>query len=537
MLRSLPTLAGVASGLRFVMGLRSFLRDPVTVDEALSTLRHRLGHREDDFLALAREAIYDYPQSPYLPLLRMAGCEPGDLERLVHGEGLEEALRALYRQGVYLTVAECRGQPVVRGSLTLPFEPAHLQSPFQGQYVEARRPGTRSQGRTARIDLATCRERGMNRILHLYARDGFGWSQGLLTVPGSYALMTLLEYAAAGEPFARWFSPVDPEAPGLDPQYRWSGRLLHWSGLAAGVRIPAAAYVPMADMTPAVRWMERVLRAVGTPHIHTTVSLGVRLCEAAAAAGIEIAGAQFSVSGEPATPQRMAAFHRAGVEAVPSYGSTETGNIARGCLAPQQADEMHFMADAQAFIQVGGQDSRGGLPAGALLFSSLRATAPLILLNVSIGDAAVVSQRPCGCPLEQLGWTAHLHTIRSFEKLTAGGMTFLDTDVVRVLEEQLPARFGGGPTDYQLVETESEGGGSRIRLVVHPRLGPMDEPGVADAFLEAIGRGTGAERVAELMWRGAGLLTVVREPPRVTESGKILHLLSERPTPSLTAAR
>ncbi len=71
-----------------------------------------------------------------------------------------------------------------------------------------------------------------------------------------------------------------------------------------------------------------------------------------------------------------------------------------------------------------------------------------------MGDQAVVSERACGCPYQQLGWTTHLHGIRSFEKLTAAGMTFLDTDVIRVLEEVLPGRFGGIPSDYQLVEEE-----------------------------------------------------------------------------------
>ena len=54
--------------------------------------------------------------------------------------------------------------------------------------------------------------------------------------------------------------------------------------------------------------------------------------------------------------------------------------------------------------------------------------------------------------------TLAFHTIRSHEKLTAGGMTLLDTDVIRLLDEVLPARFGGAPTDYQLVEHESDDG-------------------------------------------------------------------------------
>jgi hypothetical protein len=88
----------------------------------------------------------------------------------------------------------------------------------------------------------------------------------------------------------------------------------------------------------------------------------------------------------------------------------------------------------------------------------------------------VLSQRRRGCPLEQLGWTTHLHSIRSFEKLTAAGMTFLDTDVIQVLAEVLPARFGGGPTDYQRVEQEQSDGRPTIRLLVHPGLGPLDAP-------------------------------------------------------------
>jgi hypothetical protein len=47
---------------------------------------------------------------------------------------------------------------------------------------------------------------------------------------------------------------------------------------------------------------------------------------------------------------------------------------------------------------------------------------------------------------------------------------------------------------------------------------------VAEAFLEAIGGGTGAERVMGLMWREAGLLQVERRAPLATRSGKVLHL-------------
>jgi hypothetical protein len=57
---------------------------------------------------------------------------------------------------------------------------------------------------------------------------------------------------------------------------------------------------------------------------------------------------------------------------------------------------------------------------------------------------------------------------------------------------------------------------------------------VAQAFLDGIGRGSGAARVMTLQWRAAGLLRVERRVPLTTASGKILHLHQERrpvPTP------
>ena len=47
---------------------------------------------------------------------------------------------------------------------------------------------------------------------------------------------------------------------------------------------------------------------------------------------------------------------------------------------------------------------------------------------------------------------------------------------------------------------------------------------MADVFLSEIGRGPGPERVMELQWRGAHLLTVDRQAPYTNSIGKIRHL-------------
>ena len=154
---------------------------------------------------------------------------------------------------------------------------------------------------------------------------------------------------------------------------------------------------------------------------------------------------------------------------------------------------------------------------------SLRATAPLILLNASLGDQAIMGARPCGCPLEALGWTTHLHAVGSDQKVTAGGMAFLDGDLLPVLEKTLPARLGGGPLDYQLVEEETADGGPRLRLLVDPRVGPLDPALVAEVFFTAIARGKGAERVMSLAWQDGDILRVERRAPELC-GGKIRHL-------------
>jgi hypothetical protein len=113
-------------------------------------------------------------------------------------------------------------------------------------------------------------------------------------------------------------------------------------------------------------------------------------------------------------------------------------------------------------------------------------------------------------------------------------MTFYDVDVVKILEHVLPQRFGGGPTDYQLVEEETAAGAPVVRLLVHPAVGSLDSARVAEAFLDAIGGGSDAERIMGTLWRSAGLLRVERRPPVPAASGKILHLHVDRrgPPPS-----
>jgi hypothetical protein len=110
-------------------------------------------------------------------------------------------------------------------------------------------------------------------------------------------------------------------------------------------------------------------------------------------------------------------------------------------------------------------------------------------------------------------------------------MTFYDSELCRVLEEVLPASFGGGPLDYQLVEEEARTGTPVLSLVVDPAVGPLHQDRVIETFLDAIGGGQELKRVMVEAWRDGRYVRLVRRRVAMGRSGKIQHLHSERRAP------
>jgi hypothetical protein len=451
----------------------------------------------------------------------------------VRADGIEGALQTLLRQGVYLTVDEFKGRtPVVRGSAVVTANPDSLRNPLARSHIPARTGGSRSRGTPLIFDLDFVRGCGTNCSLALEAHGGRNWSNADWETPGAGARFRLLKYSSFGEPPARWFTQVDPDEPGLDPVFRLSERAMRFGSSLAGRRLPAPEYVPLDDPIPIARWMRESLRAGRTPHLFTFVSSAVRLAGAARESGYDLTGAMITVAGEPVTRTRLDAIAASGARALPRYGSMECGPIGYGCISPHAPDDVHLQHDLHALIQAG--EGHPLLPSDGLLITSLHSASPFTLLNVSMGDRATISSRTCDCPMHQLGFSTHLHDIRSFEKLTAGGMTFLDGDVVVVLERTLPDRFGGTPTHYQLLEDEGSGGEPRLRLLVHPSIGEVDRAAVENVFLDAIGSLSPVHRTMESLWRSAGFFTVERRAPLVTAAGKILHVHSQRPAAGKT---
>lgn len=513
----------LAAGAQFFLRLPAYLRRPLTIEQARASLADRLGGRNEAFVDRLRRDVFAKPAGPYAKLLRHAGCELGDLEASVAKDGLEDTLTRLFHAGVYLTVDEFKGRkPAKRGSLTVEARPELLQSPRAALHLPARSGGSRGQGTPVLTDLAFIRTCAGNAAIALASRGGLDWVKADWESPGAGLRFRTVKYAGFGKPTAATFSQIDPAS--VEPYYLWNLRLLRWAGALAGRPIPWPTFAPLSNPAPLADWLVRTLRSGGTPHVFTFPGSAVILAQWAKQHGYDISGAWFTISGEPITAARLRTIRSAGCHVIPRYGTLESGAIGYGCLHSAHADDLHVLTDMHALIHAGERGADAGLPPKALLMTALHPRSPFVMLNLSMGDQAEMGARKCGCPLEAEGWERRIWNIRSFEKLTCGAVTFDGAVLIPVLEERLPARFGGAPTDYQLAEAQQDDGEPVLELVVHPRVGRLDPAEVSEEFLAALSARSASDGVMIRRWRDAGTLRVVRREPSTTRSGKISYL-------------
>jgi len=525
------TGSDIVAGIRFLLTLPSLLRNPVSFSEASEVLSIRLNNRKTDFLDLVRRAIFSQPQNPYRKLLKNAGCSYEDLCHSVERQGLEETLLSLYREGVFLTVNEFKGRiQVKRGQTVVDVNPSLLKNPHSSQHIQAQSSGSSGRSVPVLINLDYVRDRAVNHRLALESREGRDWIHAVWGIPGNTDIVRILELCAMGKTPKCWFSQVDFRSPELHPRYRWSARVMRWIGRTWGVRIPAPKFVPLEDPSPIIEWAIKARLRGQTPHIITWASPAVRICVKAMELGASLSGVRFSIGGEPVTRSKMETIHRSGATAVPRFMAMECGYVAYGCLHPTEPDDLHLFDDMHAVIQAENRAPgiENPIPPGGLLLSSLRPTAPFVLLNVSLGDQAQQATGQCGCSLEKLGWNKRIRQVRSFERVTTGGMTFLHQDIIDVMERILPGQFGGSMFDYQLVEEESPEGEPKLKIRVNPSLGPLDSQRIKNAFLQGVGSGSGAERAMSLQWKRSGFLAVERAVPEIGPSGKLMPLLKSQ---------
>jgi hypothetical protein len=532
-----PSLSAEARTFaRYARELPRFLRGHVGPEEARARIERHLRLREQNFLRILREGMYGNPVSPYPALLAAAGVEAGDVEQMVADSGLEAALARLRDAGVYVTLDEFKGnRPIERPGVSLPAGGRRFENPMATEHLTNSTSGSGGRARRVAVDLDMLEHEAAYHSLFL---DAFGLRGRPFAVwrvipPSASGVNNCFRAMKVGERPERWFNPHRAGRDAESLKFGFFTLFTVVTARASGRLIPFPELCPAHEGIRVARWLAAHRREGRPALLDTQASLGVRVCRAALDAGLDISGSFFRFGGEPYSPAKERVVREAGCQAVSHYTMAETGRIAVACSDPDGRDDHHFLSDKLAVLQRATPVGAEGAEVGAFLYTSLLPSAPKLMLNVESGDYGTLVERPCGCPFGELGMTTHLNEVHSHDKLTAEGNHFLGGDLIELVETVLPARFGGGPTDYQLVEEEL-GGIPKVSVVVRPGVGEVDEVAVVDAVLAHLGSEQ-RNRLMTDVWREADTLRVVRREPFTRGPGqKILPLMVMDGDPALS---
>jgi hypothetical protein len=512
------TAGEAAAFARFAVALPRHLRRRTPESVRRARLLDELAQREQllcDQLALG---VFDHPTSPYRPLFDHAGIEREDAFALVREHGVDESLERFFDAGIRISIEEFK-----RGGGGV-FDSPQLTRHFGGTTG-----GSSAKARPLTVDL---------RLLDSFADifwlfdEAFGLSGRPYAVwqplpPSLAGIFNALTLPLCGGRVDRWFShdKLSLKASSLRPALltgiSWLGARVASSGFGFPRHVPADNGVVVA------RWLADAV-AVGKPGaLMCTPSSAVRVCRAALDNGLDISRTLFVFGGEPYTPSKAVIVESVGARAVSSYGMSEIGAVGIPCGNPEEPDEAHVLTPRVAAIERP-RELPWGAHVRAMYLTSLSPLSPKLMLNVESGDHAVLSDRDCGCPLHKAGLTRHMHSIRSYEKLTSEGMTLFGAALEELVEQILPARFGGGPNDYQLLE-EEEDGQTRVSVLVSPSVGTLADAPVVDAVLAHLRSNNRVDAMMAEVWKGADTLRVLRIAPHMTGASKVLPLHVARP--------
>jgi hypothetical protein len=520
------TLEYLQTFAQLPFALRRFLRQRLTVEEARHVVRDRMAHRDEQFLRVAETSIYAHPRSPYLPLLKRAGCELGDLKALVVQQGVEGTLRKLREAGVYVTFEEFKGRkPIERNGLSIPVTARDFDNPIARRDFRFQTSGSTGAPSTVASNLDHIAARAPNRLITLAAHGLLGAPTALWRgILPDRALSLVFFGALIGNVPQRWFSPVA----GRDSK-SWLKYVLAtyyplvWMRLA-GVPVPFPTYGDDDQAVSVARWAAGTVTTQGRCLIRTGISRAVRLALAAQAEGLDLRGVTITGGGEPPTPAKVSAINRSGARFIPNYGMSEAGQPGSGCANPLDGSDVHLFKDAIALFTHPYRVDTFGVTVPAFNLTTLLPTTPKVMLNVQTDDYGIVEERHCGCELESYGYTTHLREIRSYSKVTGEGVTLVGTEMLQILNYALPSRFGGSPLDYQLMEAEDEKGFTRLYLIVSPRVEIADEPALVSYVLERLSASSSMADAARVLWQHAQTIQIKRMEPVWTERGKLLPL-------------
>jgi hypothetical protein len=517
---------------RFYLDLYRFLGEKITLEESREVITSRLKRREDLFLKFIKENIYEREDSPYLKIIKTTGLEFKDIESLAAGRGVEGSLKELAERGVYLTIDEFKGRSVCkRNGHTFSFREEDFNNLTSTSGIRGVTGGTRSHGTPVFFNFDYIKEKSVLRKILLDAFDISDYPC-IVWFPDGLGLSVTLEISKLGEPPLKWFYPISGS---IQKKSNWISSFKYWlmiESIAAtanmrGVHLPRPEYIDFEDSIKVAKYLSEIIEKHGGCYVITYPNFALKACRAAKEKGLRIAGIWFLLGGEPFTDLKKKEMESVGAKGVGFYISTESGPISLTCSNPREIDDSHLLDSHIAVIQKREDVKFSNLTVDAFLLTSFLPDGPKTLLNVEMGDFGVIEKRSCGCKLEKLGLFEHIHTIRSFEKMTGIRISMLNNGLLRTVEEVLPGRFGGSVADYQILEVE-ENGVAGLNLLISPDIIGVSEEKVIETVLgelKATGEGSGLS--VDILEKTSSI-RIKREYPKRTKVGKVFSFHVEQ---------
>jgi hypothetical protein len=503
---------------RFGLSLIRSLRSPLSFDQTSKALTQGIEDRVQNFLRLCEAEVFSKPNGVYGKLFSYAGISKERFASMAMDLGLEPALQALARKGVFLDIDEFKGRKqVVRGNLHMTVDASALD---RAGIASIPFLSSGSSGKSLRTPIGVPGFRLLASCLPLVLR--FLDCEQLPVVlyypmPSGSGFMHLIAFSMIGRPPLAWFA-----------QWMQSPLWRHVSGIKlagliagcrlAGISLPAPRLADIKQPTAMASWLQKHCPQGAV--IPSFTGSAIHLVQAAKMNTIRLPPLVFLLGGEPLTDRKRSIIEQEGHRVFPWYSSVETGRLAMGCLAPRHADDMHLLEDRVACVIRPRAVDALGENRPALLFTSLHPDTYKFLLNVETGDQAAIQSDPCHCPWEEMGFHRRVSNVRSYEKLTLEGMSLVADFLAELVEEGIPSRCGGTPADYQFTEEENDDGVTRLVLSVNPAI-PMDSDSIRDVVLELFDK---KFEIAGTLLLHAASISVRREMPALTGSGKMLSV-------------
>jgi hypothetical protein len=462
-------------------------------------------------------------------------------------DGLEAALEKLREAGVWVSHEEFKGRkPLVRGGRHIRISPQDFVNPLIRDVCRQSLSSGSSGRRVAAPETLPylmhreiCRRIDLEELGAAERR----WLQLASIMPSPHALTHYALSGKTGPCPDRWYARADGR---MGQGYSWATRALLAELRWLGAPVPPLVRLPHNDFLPVAREIAQTRTRGVLALVDAPPSAGVRVASAALDAGLDISGTRFLCNAETLSEAKAAVFHRAGTEAYATYMATEAGAVGMSCRHYEGQNTVHHFRDATAIVAYRqpapwSAQHPDGPQVNSLLFTTLLPTAPFFLINLELGDHGVPQPAKCGCRFHRLGFDTVISDIYSYTKLTLHGSRLFGSDIARIIEHALPQRFGGSPSDYQLVEQEAGSSGTRIVLRVNPRIlarAAVPPEAIRECFLQEVRKLFGGQLWASTLTH-AGAVEVVAQPPLAGWTGKVLpfYLLARGPETSQDTPR